>query len=370
MPQAIIPAPASSRPEPRTPSPESASSCPEPSAPSPEPASSCPEPSAPSPVRISIVTPSYNQGKFLEKTILSVLEQGYPNLEYIIIDGGSTDESVEIIRKYADRLTYWVSEPDRGQSHAINKGFERATGEIFGWLNSDDWYHPGALQAVADAFAANPEAGAVVGAGNYVDETGSVIDLNVPKGISLDSIYSWFDEYFWQPSCFFTHEAWMQCGPLNEGLEYAMDLDLWIKLAKKYQFAAIETLLSTSLKHPFAKTTAQAHASDLAAMEVIINHGEKAGFLKVLDCYTHRLLGFEPYFLGLLATKDQQLAERGYQLAERDYQLAEREKLIAIRESEVAESVRQIVAMQNSLSWRVTRLLRWLGDRLNSAKSR
>jgi glycosyltransferase involved in cell wall biosynthesis len=110
--------------------------------------------------KISIVTPSFNQGRFIEKTILSVIEQDYPNLEYIIIDGGSTDESVEVIKKYDQHLAYWVSEPDRGQSHAINKGFERATGEIFGWLNSDDWYHPGALKAVAEAFAANPEAGA------------------------------------------------------------------------------------------------------------------------------------------------------------------------------------------------------------------
>jgi glycosyltransferase involved in cell wall biosynthesis len=90
--------------------------------------------------KISIVTPSFNQGMFLEKTILSVLEQGYPNLEYIIIDGGSSDNSVEIIKKYEKHLAYWESEPDQGQSHAINKGFERATGEIFGWLNSDDWY--------------------------------------------------------------------------------------------------------------------------------------------------------------------------------------------------------------------------------------
>jgi GT2 family glycosyltransferase len=108
--------------------------------------------------KISIVTPSFNQGKFLEKTILSVLEQGYPNLEYIIIDGGSTDNSVEIIRKYENRLAYWVSEPDCGQSNAINKGFERATGEILGWLNSDDWYHPGALKAVAEVFRVHPNA--------------------------------------------------------------------------------------------------------------------------------------------------------------------------------------------------------------------
>jgi len=390
-PSALSPEPASSRPElvasrpepspvssePRAPSTEPALSRPEPTASRPGPIVFRPEPSAPNPVRFTIVTPSYNQGKYLEKTILSVLEQGYPNLEYIIIDGGSTDESVAIIKKYADRLAYWVSEPDRGQSHAINKGFERATGDIFGWLNSDDWYHPGALQAVAEAFASNPEAGAVVGAGEYIDETGAIINLSVPNAISLESIYSWFDEFFWQPSCFFTRETWGDCGPLDESLVYAMDLDLWIKMAKKYQFAAIETLLSTSLKHPDAKTTAQAHESDLAAMEIIISQGGEEGFLTVLDCYTRRLLGFEQYYLELLANRDQQLAERDYrlavrdsQLAERDSHLADREKLVAIRENEVAECVRQIMAMQNSLSWRVTKLLRWLGDLIKAAKSK
>src|SRR5512134_129792 len=136
--------------------------------------------------KISIVTPSFNQGKYLERTIRSVIEQDYPNLEYIIIDGGSTDESVEIIRKYEKHLAYWVSEPDRGQSHAINKGFDRATGEIFGWLNSDDWYVPGALKAVAEAFAANPEAGAVVGAGEMVDEEGKLVLRCEPFEVTIE----------------------------------------------------------------------------------------------------------------------------------------------------------------------------------------
>ena len=119
--------------------------------------------------RISIVTPSYNQGKFLEETIRSVFLQGYPNLEYIIIDGGSTDNSIEIIKKYEPWLTYWVSEKDRGQSHAINKGFEHATGEIYGWLNSDDYFLPRALKAFAQASIKDK---------NSVAWAGSALEIN------------------------------------------------------------------------------------------------------------------------------------------------------------------------------------------------
>src|SRR5687768_13083798 len=102
--------------------------------------------------KISIITPSYNQGRFIEETILSVINQNYPNLEYIIIDGGSTDNTVEIIRKYEQHLAYWVSEKDGGQSEAINKGFKKATGDIVCWINSDDFFMPGALSKVADCF--------------------------------------------------------------------------------------------------------------------------------------------------------------------------------------------------------------------------
>jgi len=108
--------------------------------------------------RLTIVTPSFNQSEFIEETIVSVLDQDYPDLEYIIVDGGSTDRSVELIEKYERWLTYWVSEPDRGQAHAINKGFERATGQIAAYINSDDAYLPGAFATVAQTFARNPRA--------------------------------------------------------------------------------------------------------------------------------------------------------------------------------------------------------------------
>jgi glycosyltransferase involved in cell wall biosynthesis len=134
--------------------------------------------------KISIVTPSFNQGQYIEETILSVLSQNYPNLEYIIIDGGSTDDTVEIIKKYESRITYWVSEPDRGQSHAINKGLQKCTGEIFNWLNSDDWYMPGALFDVANAFRINSRAQFVSGYENHVEQSGMI---NLHTGTFINS---------------------------------------------------------------------------------------------------------------------------------------------------------------------------------------
>jgi len=125
--------------------------------------------------KISIVTPSYNQAEFLERTILSVLNQNYPNLEYIIIDGGSTDGSVEIIKKYEKYLSYWVSEKDRGQAHALNKGFEKATGDLVGWQNSDDIYLPGAFRKVAEVYRNNPNYDVYFGNIYFIDEEDNII---------------------------------------------------------------------------------------------------------------------------------------------------------------------------------------------------
>jgi len=122
--------------------------------------------------RVSIITPSYNQAQFLEQTICSVLGQNYPNLEYWVIDGGSTDGSAEIIQKYAGQLAGWVSEPDRGQAEGINKGLARATGEVVAWLNSDDLYYPDAIEAAVEALAANPQASFVFSDVESIDEAG------------------------------------------------------------------------------------------------------------------------------------------------------------------------------------------------------
>lgn len=202
--------------------------------------------------RISIVTPSYNQGQFIEETLRSVLLQGYPNLEYILIDGGSTDGSVEIIEKYAPWLSYWVSEPDRGQTHAINKGFERATGDIMAWLNSDDVYMPWTLAAVAQGISGN-EACLLIG---------SSIDTFTPdrlEGCIDDRKPTWQEMVFEartfpQPSVFWTRDLWLLVKPLDESLYYVMDYDLWVRMRSLvHNEIHLDQSLSITRNHPLQK---------------------------------------------------------------------------------------------------------------------
>lgn len=179
--------------------------------------------------KISIVTPSYNQGKYIEQTILSVINQNYPNLEYIIIDGGSTDETVDIIRKYEQHITYWVSEKDNGQSHAINKGIEKCTGEIFNWLNSDDWYESDALFKIANEFINNTSLEFVSGFENHVYENGETI---LYKGTYLNKTIEQTIETceVAQPSTFFKLDSIKSIGGVSNDLHYVMDGHIWIRL--------------------------------------------------------------------------------------------------------------------------------------------
>lgn len=210
--------------------------------------------------KISIVTPSFNQGKYIEETILSVLSQNYPNLEYIIIDGGSTDNTIEIIKKYESRITYWVSEPDNGQSHAINKGLEKCTGIIFNWLNSDDWYMPGALFNVANAFINNSTALFVSGYENHVDQNGIV---NLYTGTFLKSSIEETIEFceVAQPSTFFKLDAIRKVHGVSEDLHYIMDGEMWIKLLLLYgqdNFIKLDKVLVNFRLHPNSKTVSNA----------------------------------------------------------------------------------------------------------------
>lgn len=208
--------------------------------------------------RISIVTPSYNHGQFIEETIRSVLLQGYPNLEYFIMDGGSKDNSVEIIRKYEPWLTYWVSEPDRGQSNALNKGFKLATGEIVGWLNSDDMYLPEALFNVATEFPEDRMVGAISGISVNIETMKPKLDyLQWNSAVTLESLFS--ANPIMQPGTFVRREMFKKVGYLREDLHFIMDHEFWIRVAMRCQILRIEKELSAVRWHPKSKSSSLSH---------------------------------------------------------------------------------------------------------------
>lgn len=222
---------------------------------------------------VSIITPSYNQAAFLEATIQSVLEQDYPNIEYIIIDGGSTDGSLDIIRRYAGRLASWVSERDRGQTDAINKGFARAQGSILAWLNSDDTYQPGAVREAVEYLAAHPEVGMVYGDGNFIDERGRVIGRFPSAQTDLKKLQRGY-VHVCQQSSFFRADLWRAVGPLDPAFYFAMDYDLWVRLARRAPLVYLPRTWANFRLHSDAKTIA---ADDRCWPEMLRVHYRDGG---------------------------------------------------------------------------------------------
>jgi len=205
---------------------------------------------------VSIVTPSYNQAFFLEKAILSVLEQDYPNLEYLVVDGGSTDGSVDIIKKYADRISWWVSEIDRGQADGINKGLARATGEIVAWLNSDDFYQQGAITNAVRALQEHPTAGFVYGNLQVVNEAGETINILTYADWKLKGLMEF--KIIGQPSVFMRRDVIMEAGYLDETYHYLLDHHLWLRMAMKSQPQYIPQLWAGEHYHAGSKNAAHA----------------------------------------------------------------------------------------------------------------
>jgi glycosyltransferase involved in cell wall biosynthesis len=204
---------------------------------------------------ISVITPSFNQGQYLQATIQSVLDQQYPALQHLVIDGGSTDGTLDILRHYTKRSSlYWLSEPDNGQAEAINKGFKQATGEIIAWLNSDDIYLPHALQRVADFFEQQPDIDVIYGDYHLIDEQGEVLLQKQEIPFDYDILLYGLD-YISQPTTFFRRRVLEKVGYLDEALHYGLDWEYWLRMAQAgCRFAYLPHYLAATRWHTTAKT--------------------------------------------------------------------------------------------------------------------
>jgi glycosyltransferase involved in cell wall biosynthesis len=241
--------------------------------------------------KISIVTPSYNQGQYIEETILSVIGQHYPNLEYIIIDGGSTDNTVEIIKKYEKHLAYWVSEKDNGQSHAINKGLEKCTGDIFNWLNSDDYLVEQSLNTIAENFQ-NKNIDVLCGQlEEFIEDEDKACSIirkvqltqNIEQNIIMGSIC--------QPSTFYKMDIIKRLDGVNTNLDYTMDLDLWIKYLLNHGVGNIKTIPKV-----FAKFRVHDHSKTSTSLDKFYNDRDSIYYqlFSLLDTPTYLMQYLNP----------------------------------------------------------------------------
>ena len=205
---------------------------------------------------VSIITPSYNQAAYLEQTLLSVLNQDHAPIEYIVVDGASKDVSVEIIKKYSDRLAYWVSEKDGGQAEAINKGFARATGEIIAWINSDDYYLPGAVSAAVKIFESNPDVVLVYGNMLAVDEHGKTFNTLTYKQLTLEDLLCF--QIIGQPAVFMRRSALQKTSGLDSTFHFLLDHFLWIQLAQHGKILHADQTWAAARYHAEAKNRAKA----------------------------------------------------------------------------------------------------------------
>lgn len=238
---------------------------------------------------VSIITPSFNQADYLEDTIKSVLRQDYPRIEYLVVDGGSSDGSVDIIRKYASEFTWWVSEPDKGQASAINKGMARAKGEIVAWLNSDDLYLPGAISRAVAEFEARPELGFVFGDAVTIDADGRPIKELIFPDWQFEDLIGF--RIICQPAVFIARRYYEQVEGLEHIYHYMLDHHLWIKIASKAPIQHIPELLAAARHHQAAKNVAQAADFGRETLEVMEWMGKEPGLADSIKVNQRKVLG-------------------------------------------------------------------------------
>jgi len=236
---------------------------------------------------ISIVTPNFNGSKYLEKTIQSVLNQEYPCLEYIIIDGGSTDESTDIIKKYENKLSYWVSEPDKGLYDAIQKGFARSSGDIMAWINSDDMYHPNSFFTVAEIFSSCGDIDWLQGYATAYDETDRTVFCSPGRQFTNFDFYNHDYKWIQQESVFWRRSLWEKAGSgLNTNLKYAGDFELWLRFFKHSRLYVADVLVGGFRWRCSGQLTLE-HFNDYiseaekAIDDIVLDSSEK----KILDKY-------------------------------------------------------------------------------------
>lgn len=223
--------------------------------------------------RITVVTPSLNQGRYIEATIRSVLDQGYPNLEYIVRDGGSTDKTIDVLRRYETDLSQVTIEPDAGPADALNKAFTAATGDIFAWLNADDLYLPGTLHAIAEAFAANPQAGLIYGEGWYIDEAGARIEPCRFVRRTFNRRYMVNKDPILQPAAFWRRSVWEHTGNLDTSLRWVFDWEWFIRAHERTTFHYLPRSLAYYRVQPQALTRTGGLARQLEHGRVTRRYG-------------------------------------------------------------------------------------------------
>jgi len=247
-------------------------------------------------VKVSIITPSYNQAVFLDYTIRSVLGQDYPDLEYLIIDGASTDGSQEIIRKYGNQLAWWVSEPDSGQAEAINKGFRKATGDVIAWLNSDDIYAPGAIATAVKVLSENPELGLVYGDAVSFDQDGLPLNDLAFDDWGLEDLVAF--NIICQPAVFMRRSALEAAGYLDETYHLLLDHHLWLRIARAVKIKHVPEVWAFARHHADAKNVSQALKFGEEAYRLLDWMGTQPDFAKIIAANQRTVLAMAHRFNG------------------------------------------------------------------------